>query len=81
MPQFDVTFDIDAIFILNVSAKDKATGIEQNFVIKSSSCLSEEDIEKMVQYAEDNAEADKKFNVLVTARNTADKLIHSSRKA
>lgn len=81
MPQIEVTFDIDANGILNVSAKDKATGKEQNIVIKSSSGLSEEDIEKMVQDAEANAESDKKFHELVSARNTADNLIHSSRKA
>ncbi|MDE4996996.1 Hsp70 family protein, partial [Francisella tularensis subsp. holarctica] len=68
MPQIEVTFDIDANGLLNVSAKDKATGKEQTIVIKSSSGLSEEDIEKMVQDAESNAEADKKFHDLVTAR-------------
>ena len=81
MPQIEVTFDIDANGILNVSAKDKATGKEQNIVIKSSSGLSEGDIEKMVQDAEANADTDKKFQELVTTRNTADNLVHSSRKA
>ena len=81
MPQIDVTFDVDANGIMNVSAKDKATGKEQNIVIKSCSGISEEEIEKMVQDAEANAESDKKFHELVTVRNTADNLIHSSRKA
>ena len=81
MPQIEVTFDIDANGILNVSAKDKATGKEQTIVIKSSSGLSDDDIEKMVQDAEVNAEADKKFHDLVASRNTADNLIHSARKA
>ena len=81
MPQIEVTFDVDANGIMNVSAKDKATGKEQNIVIKSCGGISEEEIEKMVQDAEVNAESDKMFHELVTVRNTADNLIHSSRKA
>ncbi|MDA0911111.1 MAG: molecular chaperone DnaK [Proteobacteria bacterium] len=81
MPQIEVTFDIDANGILNVSAKDKATGKEQNIVIKASSGLSEDDINNMVQDAEANAETDKKFHELVSARNTGDNLLHSARKS
>ena len=81
MPQIEVTFDIDANGILNVSAKDKATGKEQNIVIKASSGLSEDDINNMVQDAEANAEADKKFHELVTTRNKGDNLLHSARKS
>ncbi|WP_116963051.1 molecular chaperone DnaK [Fastidiosibacter lacustris] len=81
MPQIEVTFDIDANGILNVSAKDKATGKEQNIVIKASSGLSEDDINKMVQDAEANAETDKKFHGLVNARNAGDNLLHSARKS
>jgi molecular chaperone DnaK len=80
MPQIEVTFDIDANGILNVSAKDKATGKEQSIVIKASSGLSDDEIEKMVADAEANAEADKKFEELVQVRNTADGLIHATRK-
>lgn len=80
MPQIEVTFDIDANGILNVSAKDKATGKEQSIVIKASSGLSDDEIDKMVQDAEANAEADKKFEELVTARNTLDGLIGATRK-
>lgn len=80
MPQIEVTFDIDANGILNVSAKDKATGKEQSIVIKASSGLSDEEIEQMVQDAEANAEADKKFEELVTARNTLDGLIGATKK-
>ena len=80
-PQIEVTFDIDANGILNVSAKDKATGKEQNIIIKASSGLSEDDIDKMVQDAEANAETDKKFHELVGVRNTADNLLHSARKS
>lgn len=80
MPQIEVTFDIDANGILNVSAKDKATGKEQSIVIKASSGLSEEEIEKMRTDAEANAEADRKFEELVTKRNTAEGLVHASRK-
>lgn len=81
MPQIEVTFDVDANGIMNVSAKDKATGKEQNIVIKSCGGISEDEIEKMVQDAEANAESDKKFQELVTVRNAADNLVHSSRKA
>ena len=80
-PQIEVTFDIDANGILNVSAKDKATGKEQNIIIKASSGISDEDIEKMVQDAEANADADKAFQELVTTRNAGDSLLHSSRKS
>ena len=80
MPQIEVTFDIDANGILNVSAKDKATGKEQSIVIKASSGLSDEEIEKMVQDAEANAEADKKFEEMITVRNTADGMIHATKK-
>ena len=81
MPQIEVTFDIDANGILNVSAKDKATGKEQTIVIKASSGLSEDDINNMVEDAEANAEADKEFHALVIARNTGDNLVHSVRKS
>lgn len=80
MPQIEVTFDIDANGILNVSAKDKATGKEQSIVIKAASGLSEDEIEKMVQDAEANAEADKKFEEVVTARNTLEGLKHATQK-
>ncbi len=80
MPQIEVTFDIDANGILNVSAKDKATGKEQSIVIKASSGLSDEEIENMVRDAEANSEADKKFEELVTARNTLDGLISATKK-
>ena len=80
MPQIEVTFDLDANGILNVSAKDKKTGKEQSIVIKASSGLSDEDIEKMVKDAEANAEEDKKFEGLVQAENNADMLVHATRK-
>ena len=80
MPQIEVTFDIDANGILNVSAKDKATGKEQSIVIKASSGLSDDEIQKMVKDAEANAEADRKFAELVAARNTLDGLIHATEK-
>jgi molecular chaperone DnaK len=80
-PQIEVTFDIDANGILNVSAKDKATGKEQSIVIKASSGLSDEEVEKMVQDAEAHAEEDRKFQELVGARNAADALIHSTEKS
>jgi len=79
-PQIEVSFDLDANGILNVSAKDKATGKEQSIVIKASSGLSDEEIEKMVQDAEANAEEDLKFEEMVTTRNQADGLIHATRK-
>ena len=81
MPQVEVAFDIDANGILNVSAKDKATGKEQSIVIKASSGLSDEEIEKMVKDAEANAEADKQFEEMISARNTADSMIHATKKS
>ena len=80
MPQIEVTFDIDANGILNVSAKDKATGKEQSIVIKASSGLSDEEIESMVRDAEANAEEDKRFAELVQARNAADGIAHAATK-
>ncbi|WP_279152756.1 molecular chaperone DnaK [Photobacterium iliopiscarium] len=80
MPQIDVTFDLDADGILNVSATDKATGKAQKITIQASGGLTEAEIEKMVQEAEANKDADKQFEELVTARNQADQLIHSTRK-
>jgi len=80
MPQIEVTFDIDANGILNVNAKDKATGKEQSIVIKASSGLSDEEIEKMVNDAEANAAEDQKFEELVQARNAADGLAHAATK-
>jgi len=79
-PQIEVSFDLDANGILNVAAKDKNTGKEQSIVIKASSGLSDDDIEKMVQDAEANAEDDKKFESLVQAKNNADMLVHATRK-
>ena len=81
MPQIEVAFDIDSNGILNVSAKDKATGKEQSIVIKASSGLSDDDIEKMVKDAELHAEEDKQFQELVNARNQAEALVHSARKS
>jgi molecular chaperone DnaK len=80
VPQIEVSFDLDANGILNVSAKDKNTGKEQSIVIKASSGLSDEDIDKMVKDAEANAEDDKKFEELVKTKNNADMLVHASRK-
>ena len=80
MPQIEVTFDLDANGILHVAAKDKATGKEQSIRITASSGLSEDEIEKMVQDAEVNAEADKQFEELVTARNTLEGLINATKK-
>jgi len=80
MPQIEVTFDIDANGILNVNAKDKATGKEQSIVIKASSGLSDDEIEKMVNDAEANAAEDQKFEELVQARNAADGLAHAATK-
>ncbi|MDX1692762.1 MAG: Hsp70 family protein, partial [Ketobacteraceae bacterium] len=80
MPQIEVTFDLDANGILNVSAKDKATGKEQSIVIKASGGLSDDEIEQMVRDAESHAEEDRKFEELVTARNQADGMIHATRK-
>jgi len=80
LPQIEVTFDIDANGILNVSAKDKATGKSQNIVIKASSGLSDDEIDSMVSDAESHAEEDRKFRELVDARNQADGLIHAAEK-
>jgi len=80
MAQIEVTFDLDADGILHVSAKDKNTGREQKITIKASSGLSEEEIQKMVNDAEANAESDRKFEELVQTRNQADHLIHGTRK-
>ena len=80
MPQIEVSFDLDANGILNVSAKDKATGKEQSIVIKASSGLSDEEIDQMVKDAEANAADDKRFEELAAARNQADGLAHSTRK-
>jgi molecular chaperone DnaK len=80
MPQIEVAFDLDANGILNVSATDKATGKQQSIVIKASSGLTDEEIDKMVKDAEAHAADDRKFEELVTARNTADGLVHSTRK-
>jgi len=81
MPQVEVTFDIDANGILNVSAKDKSTGKAQSIVIKASSGLSDEEVDAMVQDAKAHAEDDKKFKELAEIRNQADSLIHSSEKS
>ena len=80
VPQIEVSFDIDANGILNVSAKDKATGKEQSIVIKASSGLSEDEIANMVREAEAHAEEDAKFEEVATLRNQADALVHSARK-
>ncbi|MDE0063828.1 MAG: molecular chaperone DnaK [Gammaproteobacteria bacterium] len=81
MPQIEVSFDLDANGILNVSAKDKATGKEQSIVIKASSGLSDEEIEQMVRDAEAHAAEDEKFAEIVNLRNQADALAHAARKA
>ena len=81
VPQIEVSFDIDADGILNVSAKDKGTGKEQNIIIKSSGGLSDDDIEKMVRDAEQNAEADAKRRQTIEARNEIDSLIYSTEKS
>ncbi|OUU75051.1 MAG: molecular chaperone DnaK [Methylococcaceae bacterium TMED69] len=81
VPQVEVTFDIDANGILNVSAKDKATGKEQSIVIKASSGLSDEEIDKMVRDAEAHADEDKRFQELVGAKNQAENLIHATEKS
>ncbi len=80
MPQIEVAFDLDANGILNVSAKDKATGKEQSIVIKASSGLTDDEIEQMVKDAEAHSADDKRFEELITARNTADGMIHATRK-
>jgi molecular chaperone DnaK len=81
MPQVEVSFDIDANGILNVSAKDKATGKEQKIVIKASSGLTEEEIKRMVRDAEAHAEEDRRFRELVETRNKADALVHAAEKS
>ena len=81
VPQIEVTFDIDANGILNVSAKDKATGKEQSIIIRASSGLSDEEINNMVKDAEAHAEEDRKYHELVDARNQADNLIHAAEKS
>jgi molecular chaperone DnaK len=81
MPQIEVTFDIDANAIMHVSAKDNATGKEQKIVIKSGSGLSDDEIEKMVEDAEEHAEEDRKFHETVTARNSADAMVHATRSS
>ena len=81
MPQIEVNFDIDANGILNVSAKDKATGKEQSIVIKASSGLSDQEIDNMIQDAEAHAEEDRKTRELVETRNTAENMIHATRKS
>jgi molecular chaperone DnaK len=81
MPQIEVTFDIDANGILNVSAKDKATGKSQSIVVKANSGLSDDEIDKMVKDAELHAEEDRQFNELITARNSADQMIHAVEKS
>ncbi|HET7203446.1 MAG TPA: molecular chaperone DnaK [Steroidobacteraceae bacterium] len=81
MPQIEVTFDIDANGILNVNAKDKATGKEQKIVIKASSGLTEDEIKRMVRDAEAHAEEDKRFRELAETRNRADSLVHAAEKA
>ncbi|MGH8538730.1 MAG: molecular chaperone DnaK [Gammaproteobacteria bacterium] len=81
VPQIEVTFDIDANGILNVSAKDKATGKKQSIVIKASSGLAEGEIQKMVRDAEAHREEDRRFHELVNARNHADTLVHATTKS
>ncbi len=81
VPQIEVSFDIDANGILNVSAKDKATGKQQSIVIKASSGLSDEEVDRMVKDAEAHADEDKKFQELITARNQADTMIHAVNKS
>ena len=81
IPQIEVSFDIDANGILNVSAKDKATGKEQSIIVKASSGLSDDEIEKMINDAEQHAEEDKKFQEIVGTRNQAEALIHATEKS
>ncbi|MBJ16054.1 MAG: molecular chaperone DnaK [Legionellaceae bacterium] len=80
VPQIEVTFDIDANGILNVSAKDKATGKAQSIVIKASSGLSDDEVQNMIKDAESHVEEDKKFKEMIELRNQADSLIHNSEK-
>jgi len=81
VPQVEVTFDIDANGILNVSAKDKATGKQQSIVVKANSGLSDDEIKKMIKDAEAHADEDRKFNELVTARNQGDQIVHQVEKS
>ena len=81
MPQIEVTFDIDANGIVSVGAKDKGTGKEQKITIQASGGLSDEDIDKMVREAEENAEADKQRRELVEAKNQGESLVHSTKKS
>ncbi|WGH80308.1 molecular chaperone DnaK [Jannaschia ovalis] len=81
MPQIEVTFDIDANGIVSVGAKDKATGKEQQITIQASGGLTDEDIERMVQEAEENAEADRNRRELVEAKNQAESLVHATKKS
>jgi molecular chaperone DnaK len=81
VPQIEVSFDIDANGILNVSAKDKATGKEQSIVIKASSGLSDEEVDRMVKDAEAHADEDRKFHELIGVRNQADSMIHATKKS
>jgi molecular chaperone DnaK len=80
VPQIEVTFDIDANGILNVSAKDKATGKEQKIVIKASSGLSDDEVDKMIKDAEAHADEDRKHRETVEVRNQADAMIHAAEK-
>jgi len=81
VPQIEVSFDIDANGILNVSAKDKATGKEQSIVIKASSGLSDDEVDKMIKDAEAHADEDKKAHELVNVKNTAENMIHGTEKS
>ena len=81
VPQIEVTFDVDANGIMHVSAKDKATGKEQSIVIKASSGLSDDEVERMVQDAEEHKESDKQFHELVDTRNKADQIVHATEKS
>jgi molecular chaperone DnaK len=81
IPQIEVSFDIDANGILNVSAKDKATGKQQSIVIKASSGLSDDEVDRMIKDAEAHADEDKKAHALVNAKNTAENMIHAAEKS
>ncbi|RDH89982.1 MAG: molecular chaperone DnaK [endosymbiont of Seepiophila jonesi] len=81
VPQIEVSFDIDANGILNVSAKDKATGKEQSIIIKASSGLSDDEVDRMVKDAEAHADEDRQFQELATVRNQADNMIHATKKS
>jgi molecular chaperone DnaK len=81
VPQVEVTFDIDANGILNVSAKDKATGKTQSIVVKANSGLSEDEVKRMIKDAETHAEDDRKFNELIAARNQGDQMVHAVEKS